>query len=158
MRLREPVNRTLPTLVANYLPASPLVNSYPELPARFPFLTKEQSIVCMSSIGQTTMTTSPSTLQLVIDALGDYANQTGIDLSQNPFAEKLQLCRNPNAILELLQERENTFRTYREGNRTLINCLSPAVRVLHAFSGVLGEVSLVSYTSPVPLLVLVWTF
>jgi len=95
------------------------------------------------------MTTSP-TLQLVIDALGEYKNQTGIDLSQNPFAEKLQLCNNPNDILELLQERENAFRTYREENRTLINCLSPAVRVLHAFSGVLGEaVSLVSATSPV---------
>jgi hypothetical protein len=113
----------------------------------------------MSSIEQTTMTTSPSTLQLVIDALGDYAIQTGIDLSKNPFAEKLQLCRNPNAILELLQERENTFRTYREGNRTLINCLSPAVRVLHAFSEVLGEaVSLVSCTSPLPLLFPVRTF
>jgi hypothetical protein len=31
-------------------------------------------------------------------------------------------------------------------NRGLIDCLSPAVRVLHAFSGLLGEaVSLVSY-------------
>ena len=99
------------------------------------------------------MTTSP-TLQLVIDALSDYKNQTGIDLSQNPFAEKLQLCNNPNDILELLQERENAFRTYREENRSLINCLSPAVRVLHAFSGVLGEaVTLVSSTFPVPLLV-----
>ena len=112
---------------------------------------KEQSIVCMSSIGQTTMTTSPSTLQLVVDALDDYSNQTGIDLSQNSFAEKLQLCHNPNAILELLQEREKTFRSYREGNRTLVNFLSPAVRVLHAVSGVLGEVvSPVSCTSPFP--------
>ena len=90
------------------------------------------------------MTTSP-TLQLVVDALGDYEKQTGTDLSQNSFSEKLQLCDNPNAILELLQERESTFRNYREGNRTLINCLSPAVRVLHAFSGILGEaVNLVS--------------
>jgi hypothetical protein len=105
----------------------------------------------MSSITQTTVTrtTSPSTLQLITDALADYVNQLEIDLSQNPFVEKLQLCNNPNAILELLQEREHAFRTYREEHRTLINHLSPAVHVLHAFSGILGEaLSSVSCTIP----------
>lgn len=43
----------------------------------------------MSSIGNSTIT--PYNFQLVVDALGDYLNQTGIDLSQNPFVEKLQL-------------------------------------------------------------------
>jgi hypothetical protein len=82
---------------------------------------------------------------LIIDALADYATQTGINLSQNPFVEKLQESNTPDAILELLREREKSFKEYRDGNRRLINCLSPAVRVLHAFSCTLGEaVSLVS--------------
>jgi|SRR6267142_7079 len=93
-------------------------------------------------------TTSHSNFQLIIDALADYANQTGIDLSQNPFVEKLRESNTPDAILELLQEREKSFKEYRDGNRRLISCLSPAVRVLRAFSGTLGEaVGLVSVIS-----------
>jgi len=83
--------------------------------------------------------TSSSTFQLIIDALIDYSEKTGVDLANNPFADKLQLSKSPDDILQLLQERENTFKEYRKRNRTLINCLSPAVRVLHAFSATLGE-------------------
>jgi hypothetical protein len=97
----------------------------------------------MSSTGHTT-TPNPN-LQLIIDALAEYANQTGTDLSKNPFAEKIQHFNTPDAILELLQEREKTFKEYRVANRRIIDCLSPAVRVLHTFSGILGEaVGLVS--------------
>ena|SRR5712675_94708 len=89
---------------------------------------------------------SSSNLQLILNALADYAKTTGIDLSENPFANELQLARNPDDILQLLQEREKAFKEYRSRNRTLINCLSPAVCVLHAFSSTLGEaVSLVSH-------------
>ena len=99
----------------------------------------------MSSICHTTI--SHPYLQLISDSLAEYAHQTGIDLSQNPFAEKFQQSIAPDAILELLQEREKAFKEYRDGNRRLINCLSPAVRVLHAFSGVLGEAgNLVSHS------------
>jgi hypothetical protein len=98
----------------------------------------------MSSTGHPI--TPHSNFQLIIDALADYANQTETDLSQNPFAEKIRHLNSPDAILELLQEREKAFQEYRNANRGLIDCLSPAVRVLHAFSGLLGEaVSLVSY-------------
>jgi hypothetical protein len=99
----------------------------------------------MSLTGRTTI--SPPNLQLITDALADYARRMGIDLSQNPFADEIQRSNTPDAILELLQQREKEFIKYREGNRTLINCFSPAVRVLHMFSGMLGEaVSLVSCT------------
>jgi hypothetical protein len=114
------------------------------------------------STGRTTIANSEShsNFQLVVDALADYADQTGIDLSQNSFALRLQLINTPNDILELLREREKAFIKYREGirfNRTLINCLSPAVRVLHAFSGTLGEAfSLVRPTSPASLLIPGW--
>ena len=93
-----------------------------------------------------------SNYQLIINALTNYADRTGIDLSKNPFAEKLQLSNSPDAILELLHGREKAFKEYREGNRKLINWLTPTVEVLHAFSGVLGEaVSLVSNSALVPL-------
>ena len=98
----------------------------------------------MSSIRQAT---SSSNFQLIVEALADYAELTGIDLTKNPFAEKIQTSNSPEAILELLQEREKAFKEYRNVNRRLISCLSPAVEVLHALSGILGEaVSLVSVT------------
>jgi hypothetical protein len=98
----------------------------------------------MSSTEHTTI--SPSNLQLIIDSLGDYAHRMGIDFAQNPFAGELQRTNTPNDILNLLQEREKAFLQYRDRNRTLINCLSPAVRVLHIFSEKLCDaVSLVSF-------------
>ena len=98
----------------------------------------------MSSTGQAT--SSLSTVQSIIDALADYAKVTGIDLSNNPFATAIEHLTSHEAVLELLQEREKTFKDYREGNRRLISCLSPAVNVIQAFSGILGEaVSLVSH-------------
>jgi hypothetical protein len=96
----------------------------------------------MSSTGQATPTPN---FKLVINALADYAKLTGIDLTNNPFAEKIKHLNSPEAILELLQEREKAFKEYRDVNRGLINCLGPAVKVFHAFSRILGDtVSLVS--------------
>jgi hypothetical protein len=96
-----------------------------------------------------TMTT-PSNLQFLVDAaLRDYTNLTKIDLSHNPFAEIIQHLSSPDEILELIEEREKAFKEYREGNRRLMRCLSPAVRVLHACSGIIGEaVSAVSTHTP----------
>jgi len=99
-------------------------------------------------------TISPSTFQLIIDALLDYSEKTGIDLANYSFADKLQLSKSPDDILQLLQEREKAFKQYRNRNRTLISCLSPAVRVLHAFSATLGEaISLVSHACSIPMLI-----
>ena len=98
----------------------------------------------MSSTGQATSSTS--NVQLIVDALADYAKITGIDLSKDPFAAAIEQSTSPEAILQLLQGREKAFKEYRDGNRRLISCLSPAVKVLQAFSGVLGgAVSLVSH-------------
>jgi hypothetical protein len=100
----------------------------------------------MSSTGQATSSTD--NVQLIIGALADYAKETGIDISENPFASKLEQSRSPDDILQLLGEREKAFKEYRDGNRRLINCLNPAVRVLHRFSGVLsGAAGLVSCKS-----------
>jgi hypothetical protein len=99
----------------------------------------------MSSTGQATSSTS--TIQSIIDALADYTQVTGIDLSKNSFAAAIEHLTSPEAVLELLQERESAFKEYRDGNRSMISCLRPAVTVIQAFSGILGEaVSLVSHT------------
>ena len=110
-----------------------------------PPLNERTFVIFMSSTGQATSSTS--NIQLIIDALADYSKTTGIDLSNNPFAAALEQLNSPDTILQLLQGRERAFKEYRDGNRRLINCLSPAVKALQAFSGVLGEaVSLVSHT------------
>jgi fungal STAND N-terminal Goodbye domain len=99
----------------------------------------------MSSTGQATSSTD--NVKLIIDALADYAKETGIDLSKNPFAAKFEQSSSPDAILQLLGEREKAFKEYRDGKRRLINCLNPAVTVLHRFSGILsGAAGLVSRT------------
>ena len=83
---------------------------------------------------------------MITNALADYAKVTGVDLSKCPFAAAIEQSNSPEAILELLQERENAFKEYRDNNRRLINYLSPAVKVIQAFSGILGEaVTLVSH-------------
>ena len=98
----------------------------------------------MSSTAQATSSTSH--IRLIIDgALADYSKLTGIDLSNDPFLVTLEQSNSPEAILQLLQEREKTFNEYRDDNRRLIKCLRPAVNVLQAFSGIMGEAaSLVS--------------
>ena len=97
----------------------------------------------MSSTAQATSSTS--TIQSIIDALADYTKVTGIDLSKTPFATATKHLTSPEAILELLQEREKEFK---DGNRgRLISCLRPAVTVIQAFSSIPGEAaSLVSHT------------
>ena len=98
------------------------------------------------AVQATSSTSSTSNIQLITNALVEYAQITGIDLSDNPFAAAIEEANSPEAILELLQEREKAFKDYRAGNRRLISCLTPAVNVIQAFSGILGEaVSLVSH-------------
>jgi fungal STAND N-terminal Goodbye domain len=107
----------------------------------------------MSSTGQAT--SSSSNIKLIVDdALANYTKITGIDLSTNSFAALLEQSYSPEDILVLLQERQKALKTYRDRNRRLISCLSPAVTIIHAFSSILGEaISLVSVTHrPVNLL------
>jgi fungal STAND N-terminal Goodbye domain len=100
----------------------------------------------MLSTGQST--SSPSTIQSIIDdALADYAKVTGIDLSNNPFAVSIEHSISLEAILEMLQEQEKAFKEYRDGDQRLISCLRPVVKVIQAFSSILGEAAnLVSHT------------
>ncbi|KAI9511647.1 hypothetical protein F5148DRAFT_262868 [Russula earlei] len=85
-------------------------------------------------------TTASATFQSILNAAFDgYANQTGIDLTKHPTADKLQHCHSPEDILHLLLERETAFKDYRDKHRKLIDTLRPIIQVIHAFSGILGE-------------------
>jgi hypothetical protein len=85
-----------------------------------------------TSTGQATSSTADNlNVQLIIGALADYAKETGVDLSKNPFAAKLKQSRSPHAILQLLEEREKAFKGYRDGKRRLINCLNPVLSLNH---------------------------
>ena len=102
----------------------------------------------MSSTDSTGQATSSAfNIQVIVDALADYAEITGIDLSESSFASAPERSNSPEAIFQLLQRREKEFKEYRDGSRRLISCLSPAVKVIQAFSGILGEAAgMVSHT------------
>ncbi|KAH8979210.1 hypothetical protein EDB92DRAFT_1821139 [Lactarius akahatsu] len=76
----------------------------------------------------------------IIDkALADYHDQIGVELDKHPFADELRGRDSPDDVLKLLEDKANAFEVYRDGNRKLINWLSPVVRVIHTLTGVLGE-------------------
>ena len=80
-----------------------------------------------------------SNLQSILDAADKYAQQTGVNLKDNPFTDKVKACDSPTAVLSLLQENLRSFNEYRDKNRKFIECVSPVVQFVHAFSGILGE-------------------
>ena len=84
--------------------------------------------------------------QAILDkALADYCEQIGVELDKHPFADELRGRDSPDDVLKLLEEKAKTFKDYRDGNRKLIDWISPLVKVVHTLSGVLGDaVSLVS--------------
>jgi hypothetical protein len=86
------------------------------------------------------MSSATSSFQtILVAALDNYFNQTGIDLTKHPSAEQFQNCRSPDDVLRLLLERESAFTDYRNKYRKLIDSLRPVVQVVHATSSILGE-------------------
>ena len=82
-------------------------------------------------------TASSANFQSILNAaLDSYVNQTGVDLTKHPSAEKLQNCHSPDDVIHLLLERETAFIDYRDKYR---DRLRPIVQFVHACSGVLGE-------------------
>ncbi|KAI9429007.1 hypothetical protein H4582DRAFT_2135172 [Lactarius indigo] len=83
----------------------------------------------------------------IIDAaLADYTNQVGIDLETYPLADTLRSCASPDDVLKLLEDDANKFKDFRDGNRKLLNWLSPVVQIVHTLSAVLGaSISLVPF-------------
>ncbi|KAH9047076.1 hypothetical protein EDB84DRAFT_1673799, partial [Lactarius hengduanensis] len=78
-------------------------------------------------------------LKPILDAaLADYTNQVDIDLATYPLADTLQSCASPDDVLKLLEDSANKFKDFREGNRKLLNWISPVVHIVHTLSAVLG--------------------
>lgn len=88
-------------------------------------------------------TESTGNFQAILDgALDSYVAETGVDITKHPSADKLQNCHSPEDIILLLLERETAFKDYRDTKFCdLIDRICPAVRVVHALSNVLGEVT-----------------
>jgi hypothetical protein len=84
---------------------------------------------------------SPNFQPILDAALDSYAKQTGIDLAKHPSANKLQNCRSPDDVLQILSERESAFKDYRDQYRNLIDRVRPVVKAVHALSAVLGEIA-----------------
>ncbi|KAH8987199.1 hypothetical protein EDB92DRAFT_1153677 [Lactarius akahatsu] len=79
--------------------------------------------------------------QPILDAaLADYSKQVGIDLDTHPLADSFRSCASPDDVLKLLENKANQFKDFRDGNRKLLNWLSPIVQVVCTLSGVLGSI------------------
>src|ERR1700733_1765510 len=86
------------------------------------------------------LTASSTNFQSVLDAaLDSYVKQTGVDIINYPSAEKLKNCHSPEGVIQLLSEGETAFKDYRDKYRSLIGHLCPAVQIVYAFSGILGD-------------------
>lgn len=92
-----------------------------------------------SAISSSSRTLSCNFKAILDNALNDYTKQTGVDLSKYDFAKQLNDCGSPEDVLALLSDKAGQFREFREGNRKLINWISPIVHVVHLLSGFLGE-------------------
>ena len=76
--------------------------------------------------------------------MSEYKKKTGKDLLDHPLATEVQRCDSVDAILAIFQGQAEAFQQFRDGDRSLMKWISPAVDVLYTFSGTLGEgVSLV---------------
>ena len=82
---------------------------------------------------------SASFQEILDKALADYREQIGVELDKHRFIDELRDRDSPDDVLKLLEEKANAFKVYRDGNRKLINWLSPVVQVIHVLSGILGE-------------------
>ena len=81
-----------------------------------------------------------ASFQAILDkALADYCEQIGVQLDKHPLINELRGGDSPDNVLKLLEEKANAFKVYRDGNRKLIDWLSPIVQVVHTLSGVLGH-------------------
>ena len=106
----------------------------------------------MYSESTTLLDSSTSRFQFILHyALLDYIKQTGVDLTKCDFANQLERRDSPDEVLILFRAKAENFEEYRDGDRKLINWLTPFVQVVHVFSGFLGEAtSIVSRKSLKP--------
>lgn len=97
-----------------------------------------------------------ASFQHILDAaLADYAKQIGIDPVKHPFVGQLQSYQAADDVLKILENKAKEFKDFQDGNRKLIDCLNPVVKVVHVVSGIFDEAA--SFVSRIPLF-FVFTF
>jgi hypothetical protein len=67
-------------------------------------------------------------------ALEKYTKQTGKDLRNHPFADRIDICDSPDSILEIFEEQTQAFDEFRRGDTKLSKWVGTVVNVLHALS------------------------
>jgi hypothetical protein len=88
--------------------------------------------------------------QSVFDAaLEAYEKKTKTKLHTHPLAAQIQSCESPTAILSVLQGLSQQIDRRGSSDQRLTNWLNPTVKVLHAFSAIVGDG--VGLVSPNPL-------
>ena len=98
----------------------------------------------MSSATLSRSSASRARFQSILNnALSDYTKQTGVDLAKYETAEQIEACNSPDEVVFILRDKAKKFKEYREGNRNLINWITPIVQVVHVFSALFGEASAV---------------
>jgi hypothetical protein len=72
-----------------------------------------------------------SHLRVLFDAaLEDYKQQTGIELTEHPLAERLQNCNSVESVTAILREQAQDFKEFREKDR-ILNPLKKVLTVLN---------------------------
>ena len=91
------------------------------------------------SFASHTIASSPSFQSVFKAALDEYTKHTGNDLTNHPLSIKVESCRSPGDVLDVLEEQAKVFREFREGNKTLMKVIEPTVNVLCSLSGVFSD-------------------
>jgi hypothetical protein len=91
-------------------------------------------------MSQTHPNASSSNFQSVFDAaLEAYEKKTKTKLLTHPLAAQLQSCDQPDAVISVLQDLSQQIDRRRSSDHWLTNWLNPRVKVLYAFSAIVGE-------------------
>ena len=73
-------------------------------------------------------------------AESEYQRITEKPLDTHPFAKKLRICDNPQAVSNLFRNQADVFSKFCEGDKKLMALLDPTIHILFAFSDTLGDV------------------
>ena len=90
-------------------------------------------------MSSSTAPSSSSASSSLDNALQDYTRQTGVDLTKYDFANQLERCSSPDEVLIVIRDKAKKFKEYRDGNRKLINWITPVVKFVYVFAGFLEE-------------------
>ena len=99
----------------------------------------------MSSDNQPTNLALSNFISIFDAASNEYKRLTKNDLRTHPFANQLDNCDSPDAVLDLFRSQAEVFDEFCKGDHSLMKWLHPTVHILFTFSETLGEgIALVS--------------